>query len=177
MDDAQNLTDPENKTDNTPTAVQTKPVEEPLISIQQDEYIAFVACNGLLPAEDHADLVKKMTALEFAQALGVARETLYAWRKSIPNFWDRVNEKRREIGSKDRLSKVWNGVFLKAASGNPQAAALYLTNFDPNFKMPGAKQEKQGDTGLADLLEMGRKRQLELESGAVEGEVIDAPDA
>jgi len=175
MEDAQNLTDDENKTDTPTLPVQVSP--EPIeITPQHDEYIAFVACNGMLPTEDSSELVRKMTASEFAQNLGVARETLYAWRKSIPNFWDRVDQKRREIGGKDRLSKVWNGIYLKAASGNPQAAAIYLANFAPKFVMPGQKAEREGDTGIADLLELGRKRQREV-AQIQEGEVIDVASA
>ena len=77
---------------------------------------------------------------------------MYYWRKSIPDFWERVAAKRQEIGGKDRLSTVWNGIYLKAAQGNPEAAKLYLANFDPNFRMPMERRETNSGTGFADLV-------------------------
>ena len=103
MEPQQNSTQVPGITTFAPATVEPKPVEV-LISPQQDEYIAFVACNGMLPTEDSSELVRKMTAAEFAAEKGVDRTTLYNWRKQIPDFWDRVNEKRKELGGKDRLS-------------------------------------------------------------------------
>lgn len=135
----------------------------------EEDYIAFVAVGGLLPSEDGA--ATKMTVAQFAQQLNVDPATLWRWRTKIPNFWERVDKKRREIGGRDRLSKVWNGIFLKAASGNPEAAKLYLANFDPNFRMPMQKVEHEAGDSFIDALGMARRR-----SGAIEAEVVDEPN-
>lgn len=141
------------------------------VTPQQDDYIAFVAVGGILPSEDGAG--NKITVKQFAEKLGYDPATLWRWRKQIPNFWDRVNEKRREIGSKDRLSNVWNGVYLKAAAGNPEAAKLYLANFDPDFRMPMQKHEHDIGDGLAEAMNLARQRALQRGNEAIEGEVVE----
>lgn len=139
------------------------------ISWKHEQYIAYTAFGGLIPDPNGEATAVKMTAGQFADQVGVARQTLYEWRDSIPNFWERVDVKRREMGGKDRLSKVWNGIFLKAASGNAEAAKLYLANFDPNFKMPSQKVEVEAGDMLVDALSLARNRRQ-----VIEGETVDA---
>lgn len=157
------------------TVPDTRPVQQPddgaLLTAQQDYYVSYLALGGLMPAEGGAG--KKVSAGEFATSIGVARETLYYWRKHIPNLWERVAARRAELGGKDRLSQVWNGIFLKAAAGNPQAAALYLANFDPNFRMPTEKIEHNAGGGFMDLLQ--RMRQDSAKSNSPR--IIDAQEA
>lgn len=148
---------------NTPTDNSSQDVA--LLTPQQEEYVAFIATGGLIPSEDGAGT--KMTAEYFAQQLGVDRVTMWRWRKTIPNFWELVHAKRREIGGKDRLTNVWNGIYLKAAGGNPEAAKLYLANFDPSFRMPMQKVEHEAGDSLVEALGMARRRQI------IEGEVVD----
>lgn len=146
---------------------------QPQITPQQSDYIAFTAFGGLIPDPEGEKVAIKMTATELAEKLGVSRTTLYTWRDSIPNFWELVNEKRREIGSKERLSNVWNGVYLKATAGNPEAAKLYLANFDPDFRMPMQKHEHDIGDGLAEAMAIARKRASKRIEEAIEGEVVD----
>lgn len=139
--------------ENSATAESTDDVkpEKPLTQAQED-YIAFVAVGGLIPDPTGEKSAIKMTTTQFAAHYGLSRQALYNWRDMIPEFWEKVNAKRREIGSKDRLSNVWNGIYLKAATGNTEAAKLYLANFDPNFRMPTEKREIEMGDGLADLV-------------------------
>lgn len=141
-----------------------------LLSALQDEYISYVAVGGLVPEEDGPG--KRMTAGEFALRAGVERTTLYFWRKSIPGFWDLVNERRKEIGGKDRLSKVWNGIYLKACAGHAEPAKLFLANFDPNFRMPTEKMEHDIGTGMADLIANIRRNE-QPERKIIDAEISD----
>lgn len=145
--------------------------QPPLLSPQQENYVSYLAMGGLLPAEGGAG--KKVTAEQFAISIGVARETLYYWRKHIPDLWERVADRRAELGGKDRLSQVWNGIFLKAAAGNPEAAKLYLANFDPNFRMPTEKHEVDAGGGFMDLLQRMRQENAQ----ANKTQIIDAQEA
>jgi hypothetical protein len=145
MPDLQNLT-------NAPAQTSESEETVKLRAYQQDQYIAFVACGGLIPDPTGEKAAIKMTTQEFANNIQVSRQTLYDWRKTIPEFWEKVNQKRREIGSKDRLANVWNGLYLKAATGNVEAAKLYLANHDDEFRMPMERRENNLGSGLADLV-------------------------
>lgn len=139
-----------------PTNISTTTkVDDELVKLrafQHDQYVAFVAVGGLIPDPDGEKTAIKMTTGQFAERVGVSRQTLYDWRESIPDFWQKVAEKRKAIGSKERLSNVWNGVYLKAATGNPEAAKLYLANYDDNFRMPTERRETNTGSGFADLV-------------------------
>lgn len=154
---------------------QEKPIEAVKVfdevAWKHEQYIAYTAFGGLIPDPNGEAAAVKMTAQQFADQVGVSRQTLYDWRESITNFWERVDAKRREVSGRDRLSKVWNGIFLKAASGNAEAAKLYLTNFDPNFKMPSQKVEVDASDMLVDALSLARNRRQ-----VIEGETVDATD-
>lgn len=166
MDALQNLT----RASNAPEETQTNAngdSEQELLKPQQLLYIDFVAVGGLITEEDGNVIV--MRATQFAQKIQVSRQTLYDWQKNIPNFWDRVATRRKELGGNSRIQQVWNGVYLKARTGNPQAAALWLANFDPNFRMPAQKVEHGLDGGIADLLNKARERRR-----SIEGEVVES---
>lgn len=137
----------------------------------QDQYIAFVALGGLVPDPDGAAAGRKMTATQLAEALKVDRSTLYDWRTRIPDFWDRVAAKRKELGGRDRVSAVWNGVYLKAATGDAQAAKLFLKNFDENYVDPSTKVEHEIGNSWSALIQAKRAKANE---AVIEGEVIDA---
>lgn len=141
------------------------------INWSQEQYIAYTAVGGLIPDKEGKTVAVKMSAETFAKKVGVTRQTLYNWRETIPNFWEKVAAVRRDLGSKERLSQVWNGVYLKAATGNPEAAKLYLANFDPNFRMPMQKVEHEAGDSLVEALGMARKRQQ-----LIEGEVVNDTD-
>lgn len=128
--------------------VEQKLEDDKLLTYQQDMWIDYNALGGLVI--DDTGNISKMTVDDFAARLGVSKQTLYNWRKSIKGFWDRVASQRKTLGSQARTVKVYNGLFLKAAAGNPQAAALFLANHDPNFRMPTEKvQHELGDSWSA----------------------------
>lgn len=145
----------------------------------QEDYIAFVALGGLIPSDTSISGYTKMTTTDFALQVGVERTTLYLWRRSIPDFWDRVNAKRKELSSKDRLSAVWNSVFLKAIAGGERAQTVYLANHDPDFRMPMQQVKHEAGDSWADVMTQMRKRQAESaaplpeKSEPIEGEVVN----
>lgn len=114
----------------------------------------------------------KLTVQQFADKVNVNRTTCYEWTKQIPNFWDLVADRRKQIFSGARTAKVWNALFLTATVKlNPQAQAIWLANSDDTFRMPNQTVTHEAGGGLMDVLEIARQRRL---SGAQPGEVIDA---
>lgn len=158
--------------ENSPATVKAKPVERQL-DWRHEQYIAYVAMGGLIPDPDGNNLAVKMTTTQLAARLGVERTTMFYWRKSIPGFWDLVAEKRKELGSKDRLSQVWNGIFMKASAGNAEAAKLYLSNFDPDFRMPMQKVEHEVGDSLAEAISAARNRRNIIEAEVIDGSTDD----
>ena len=62
---------------------------------------------------------------EIAALLGVKTHTLNYWKKSIPDFWERVYEiAQRKV--KKHLPKILETMAKKAAQGDVQAARLIL---------------------------------------------------
>lgn len=112
---------------------------------------------------------RRMRLEELAERLDVNPSTLWRWRKTIPNFWELVAAKRKELSGKDRLTNVWNGLYLKAVAGNADAAKLYLANFDPNFKMPTQKVEHEAGDSWVELLR-GKDRKV------IEGQKVNETD-
>lgn len=161
----------QSSTDSNGSASVKQEIVETILDWRHEEYISYVALGGLIPDPNGDAVAVKMTTTTLAQRLGVERTTMFYWRKSIPNFWERVAVRRKELGSKDRLSAVWNGLFLKAAAGNAEAAKLVLANFDPDFRMPMQKVEHEAGDSLVEALTIARKRQV-----PIEGEVVDAAD-
>ena len=167
MDQQQNPT-----TTQTPPEVDVIPVPYEMLPMQQQAWVDFNVVQGTIVESDGE--MHKMTVREFADKVGVNRTTCYAWTKQIPNFWELVNSRRREIFSGARTAKVWNALFLTATVKlNPQAQAIWLANADDSFRMPNQTVTHEAGGGLMDVLEIARQRRL---SGAKPGEVIDVTD-
>lgn len=136
---------------------------------RQEHYITFYAANGLSVEEDGS--FKKISAETFAHSIGVSRQTLYDWQKSIPNFQDRVRKRRQEIFTAGRESMVWNGLFLRAAKGDHKQAEMILSHFS-DYTPPTQKHEVRVN-GLADLAKIARAKNertvLDAERTAVDG--------
>lgn len=124
------------------------------ISDKQQMYIDFTAVSGLFTSDDGE--LKPMKVSEFASLIGVERTTLHYWKKRIPDFWDRVRERRLQIGSQARTNKVWNGIYLRAAKGDAEQAKIWLSTFD-GWQPPSQKHEMEIGGGLADLLNKTRQ--------------------
>ena len=148
--------------------VQENATEQKPPTAAQDEYIAFLALGGIVPDENNP-AGRRMRLEELAERLDVNPSTLWRWRKTIPNFWELVAAKRKELSGKDRLTNVWNGLYLKAVAGNADAAKLYLANFDPNFKMPTQKVEHEAGDSWVELLR-GKDRKV------IEGQKVNETD-
>lgn len=167
MNQEQNLTEIEQVSE----AVEKKLEGEPLLKYQQELWIDFNALGGLVINDEGG--IDKMTVNEFADKLRISKTTLYEWRKSIPFFWDKVGERRKVLGSQARTTKVYNGLFLKGAAGNPQAAALFLANHDPNFRMPSQQVEHSAGDGFSDLVAAMKNAKDKQKAKPIEAEVID----
>jgi hypothetical protein len=166
MSGLQNLTKTEN-TNQEATDSVISPADE-LLKLKQQQWIDFCAIGGLMTEDDGT--LKPTTATAFAEMIGVSRQTLYDWKKNIPDFQERVNQRRKILGAGTRLQKVYNGLYLKAAAGNPDAVKLWLQIFD-GWKPPKQEMEIEHNLGLADLV---AKKKLEMER---ERKVIDATPA
>lgn len=166
MNDGQNL----NEVAEVSDAIKEKLKAERLLKFQQELYIDYLAVGGFITKENGE--ITRMTVAEFAEKIEVSVQTLYNWRESIPNFWDRVNTRRRKLGSEMRVQRVWAGLYLKAAAGNPKAAAIFLANHDKEFRMPTEKVEHELGNTWASLV---RKKSQTLEGEVVDGSGNDQP--
>jgi hypothetical protein len=169
-------------------AAGTKNDAEKLISLQQDWWIDYCALGGLITFDGFdvktdesgevevdyngrpkTEVMQKMTVTEFAEKIHVDRSTLARWRKTIPNFYGKVYERRAALFGA-RESQLFNRLYLIAMSGNGQpsvAAARTLLGHFSKLKLPTQPTEiKNTGNSWAELLE--RKH-----TEAIEGEVVD----
>lgn len=159
--------------------VDQKVKAEQLLNWQQQTWVEFNAVGGLLIEADGSfkksprNPEKNYSVQDLANDLDVDRTTLYNWTRSIPDFWGRVQKERKELGSRARVQKVWNGVFLKAAAGNPQAAAMFLANFDDDFRMPMQKVEHEVGSSWSKLMGIAETNTNKI----IEGHVVDAQNS
>jgi len=156
MDIPQTSTQSEPVLDVSPENVElNKPLEQ-----KQEEFISFKAVSGLIV--EVGEDIKSMNLTEFAKYVGVDRKTLYNWQKSIPNFWERVKQRRQAIFSRDRVSKVWSRVYLDAVSGKAEQQKLFLGQF-ADWKPPAQAHEVQM-TGWGDVINQARRLKRETDS-------------
>lgn len=121
---------------------------------RQDQYITFVASSGLSITEDGG--FKQIKVGEFADLISTPRRTLYNWQQSIPEFWEKVDIRRREIFTRSRENAIWKGLTLKAMKGDTQAATMVLSHFG-DYSPPAQKHDVKIN-GLSDFLNSARKR-------------------
>jgi hypothetical protein len=166
----QNPTNAQNQSE-----VDVAPVPYQMLTLQQQAWVDYNVLQGVMLESDGE--MSKMSVREFADKVGVNRTTCYAWTKAIPNFWDLVNMRRKEMFKGARTAKVWNAVFLAATVKlNPQAQAIWLANADDKFRMPNQTVTHEAGGGLMDVLEIARKRKLQVDAqNTVEAEVVERP--
>ncbi len=102
------------------------------------------------------------TITELARDLGISRQTIYNWGKTLPNASERIKRAREGVMIQNCIA-VWNSLYIKALTGNIKAAEMYLTNFDPDF-IPARykaqfKKEHEANGGWVELLQEVRKQQ------------------
>lgn len=156
------MDDPQNSP-NTVMANSTETKTLGLLSLKQEEWVSYCAVGGLITTEDGA--IRKMSISDFAIQLGVDRKTLTNWKTSIPNFWERVDARRRELFSRSRIAVVWNGLFLRAAKGDAEQAKIILSHY-ADWQPPSQKHEVQIG-GLIDLARLAEQENV------IEGETVD----
>lgn len=161
--------------DKTQTEIINAPIPYSQLSYIQRAYIDWRALNGLITDEDG---IRKMTLSDLAKELKVERSTIYRAIEKIPNLWDLINDRLKEIAPRSRLARVREIWYIKAAKGEFQHLQLWLANFDPDFRMPTQKHEHDASGGLADVLRIAKERmqqQLPEPPKAIESEVVDGP--
>lgn len=164
MDTAQNYTQSP-----TPPQAQTDSVKPPeLLKYLQNEYITFCASSGISMTEDGNFVA--MTVTQFAAAAGVSRRTLYNWQKSIPNFWQRVDERAREIFNQSTKYAIFKGLKLKAMAGDTKAAEMVMSHYS-DYTPPAQKHEVKL-SGWGDMVREARKRAIKSNRPVVEAEVV-----
>jgi hypothetical protein len=149
------------------------------LTIQQQAWIDYNALNGLItdileekvdPKTGTALTMRKMTIQEFAELIDVHRDTLRVWRTAIPNFWERVNQRRKELAPTARLQQIHERWYLNALKmKNWPVTEAWLRNFDPDYREPKQKIEHELGNSWMALFEHKRK--------VIEGEVVDDPSA
>lgn len=149
----------------------------PVLTMQQQMWIDYNALSGLITdntqewfdREGNPVTIKKMTIVEFAKMIDVSRETLRLWRNSVPDFWGRVNARRRELAPQSRLQKMHEAWYLKALKmDNWPVSEAWFINFDPNYETPKIKHQHEIGDNLAELLLTAER------DGIIEGEVAHA---
>ncbi len=177
MDESHNVANEIREID---TAVKNLKREE--LTLQQQAWVDYNALSGIVTdlTSEHKDasgstlVMRKMTIIEFADKLGVDRQTLRRWRESIPNFWEKVNARRKELAPQARLQRIHETWYLKAAAlKNWQITEAWLINFDPNYKQPRMKVEHDITESMADALGLAKRRRTE---NIQEGEIVKNDD-
>lgn len=156
MEIRQNTAQPATPTDTNQENTADKP-----LTIQQQLWIDYNALSGLItdlaePVRDDKTgqmvTMRKVSISEFARMINVDRDTLRRWRNSIPDFWGKVNDRRRELAPQSRLQRVHETWYLKAVAGDFQFTQLWLANFDPNFRMPSQPVQLEAGDSWVELL-------------------------
>jgi hypothetical protein len=141
------------------------------LTLQQQTWVDFNAVGGLITEEDGSirlsntrkskdGVAKKYNVEDLAYDLGVSRDTLYYWSRNIADFQERVDRRRKELYSSTRVTQVWNGLYLKARSGNARAADIFLRNFDDNYISPTKTVQHEAGNSWAKLLAKKRDRKI-----------------
>ena len=143
--------------------------EGELLNNIQEQWITFCALGGLITDdEDHignTPNIKVMTITKFSEQIGVPRQTLYNWKRSIPNFGEKVRDRRKEVFTLSRETALWNMLYLIAMDGKGQPAVeackLLLGHFS-DLSLAPTKQSSTDDysNNWVDLINSANKRHI-----------------
>jgi DNA-binding XRE family transcriptional regulator len=124
----------------------------------QQRVIEWYAAKGFFYFdEEQMKIVRRQSAASLAADLGISRQTIYEWPKTISDFTIKTAKAQQEI-IRANVTSVWNGVFIRAAKGEYKPAELFLSQFDPYFTPLGNASKVISSYSLANLLKMPNKR-------------------
>lgn len=133
------------------------------LTLLEYDWLTFCAAGGLVTHEDGE--LQTMTITEFARHYKVDRQKLWRMKYRIPNWDNLMRMRRKQLFNESRLSKIINGLYLKAAAGHAKQAEMLWSYFG-DYVPPQQKEQATGDDGFAELL---RKRQKRKEIGPGDG--------
>src|SRR2546423_21023 len=100
---------PQFSTENSQITAVPKPYA--MLTEVQRAYVDWKAIAGIITDDDG---VREIKVDELAHMLGVTRSAFYKAKEAIPNFWDLVAQRRKELGSQSRLARFHQSWYLKA---------------------------------------------------------------
>lgn len=159
MSALQNITNT-NTNDPEEAGQNVKPTN--VLDERKNHYITYVAAHGLSVEEDGT--YTKISAQQFAESIGVSRQALYDWQKSIPDFWELVKIRRKEIFTMNRENAIWRGLMLRALKGDAKQAEMILSHFS-DYTPPTQKHEVKV-SGLGELYQLARQKQIRQNNAA-----------
>ena len=123
----------------------------------QDRAVDWFASKDMLYWDIEIDgVVKRPSARKLANELGVSRQTIYNWRKTLPDIELRIDQARKSM-EQINITAVWNGIFLKACDGDARAAEMYLSYWS-DYKPPSQTAPTQISNGFGGLLNLTRNK-------------------
>lgn len=161
------LESPSRRTDEIPTEGSVKNCKDSLAA--EEKVVEWYAAEDMLYWDlFEGRVVKRPTASRLARELGISRQTIYNWAKTIPDFEAR-KKKAKEALVFQNSTAVWNMIFLKACAGDVKAAEMYLNAFDADYVSPKHKRpQPTSSQNLADLLILARQRKAESNTNSVQ---------
>lgn len=165
------MSDIKNLQNHDPALVVPRPWE--MLTEVQRTYVDWKALGGLTTDDDGA--IKRITLSELADMMGVTIQAFMQSKKTMPNFWDLVHQRRKELSGQSRLAKMHDVWFLKAVEmKNWPLTEAWLRNFDPDYKESHSKAIEDVGNGFADLVAAVSAKKTQSKPAPIEGEIVDA---
>lgn len=148
----------------------TPTIVTPYKSAQLDKYLTYCALSGHIT--DEIGSVHAMGVGDFCRAFNISSSSISRWRQ-MPDFGQRVTDRRLEIVPYARESAAWNRLYMLGIASKDHKAAvealkLFLGHFS-DLQLPVQRQDIKVEGGWAEIL-MSAKRE-----GIIEGEIVDEP--
>lgn len=137
-----------------------------MLPLRLQEFIDLKAVGGYITDENNE--IRKLTVDQLCKRHGVTRQAVYKQIKHIPNFWDLVMERRKNLNKKQRLSNMHSKWYIHALTfKNWAVTEAWFINNDENYIKPSEKREVELGDNLAALLASEEAEKI------IEGEVIE----